>query len=63
MQLSAADIARSGPLVLPAYERPAGVHPPLDTPEYRSTLLRAPKWPRVTLPQGLTEVTGPLLGA
>jgi protocatechuate 3,4-dioxygenase, beta subunit len=52
-----------GGLVLPSYERPAGVHPPLDSQEYRSTLLRAPRRPLVRLPQGLTEVTGPLLGA
>jgi protocatechuate 3,4-dioxygenase beta subunit len=50
-------------LRLPAYERPAGVHPPLDYPGYRSTVLRAPHQPPVPLPQGLTEVTGPLLGA
>jgi len=49
-------------LVLPGYERPRGVHPPLDSPEYRSTALRAPKRPLVPLPQNLTEVTGPLLG-
>jgi protocatechuate 3,4-dioxygenase, beta subunit len=48
----------------PAYDRPpAGTHPRLDTPEYRSTLLRAPRRPPVALPQGLTEITGPLLGA
>jgi protocatechuate 3,4-dioxygenase beta subunit len=48
----------------PTYERPgAGVHPRLATPEYRSTLLRAPRRPPVPLPQGLTEITGPLLGA
>jgi protocatechuate 3,4-dioxygenase, beta subunit len=48
---------------LPGYERPpAGVHPPLDYPEYRSTILRAPKQPLLPLPHGLTEVTGPLLG-
>ena len=52
-----------GALILPGYERPAGVHPPLDTPAYRSTRLRAPRAPLVPLPQGLTEVTGPLLGA
>jgi protocatechuate 3,4-dioxygenase, beta subunit len=45
------------------YERPEGLHPPLDTPEYRSTLLRAPRQPAVRLEQGLTEITGPLLGA
>jgi len=50
-------------LVLPHYEQPAGVHPPLDSPEYRSSQLRAPLRPLVPMPQGLTEVTGPLLGA
>jgi protocatechuate 3,4-dioxygenase beta subunit len=39
------------------------VHPRLATPEYRSTLLRAPRRAPVPLPQGLTEITGPLLGA
>ena len=51
-----------GGLALPSYPRPHGVHPPLASPEYRSSLLRAPKRPLVPLPQGLTEVTGPLLG-
>jgi protocatechuate 3,4-dioxygenase, beta subunit len=66
--MSTAESATTGPagpgvLRLPSYERPAGVHPPLNTPEYRSTLLRAPKRTAIRLPQGLTEVTGPLLGA
>jgi protocatechuate 3,4-dioxygenase, beta subunit len=47
---------------LPAYERPAGVNPPLDYPDYRSTALRAPRQPLLVVPQRLTEVTGPLLG-
>jgi protocatechuate 3,4-dioxygenase, beta subunit len=46
----------------PAYERPAGVNPPLDYPDYRSTALRAPRQPLLGVPQRLTEVTGPLLG-
>ena len=50
-------------LVLPRYASAAGVHPPLDSPEYRSTRLRYPRQPLVPLPQRLTEVTGPLLGA
>jgi protocatechuate 3,4-dioxygenase, beta subunit len=50
-------------LALPRYHSAAGVHPPLDSPGYRSTALRAPRHPLVPLPQGLTEVTGPLLGA
>jgi protocatechuate 3,4-dioxygenase, beta subunit len=50
-------------LALPSYPRPAGVHPPLNTPAYRSSLLRAPKRRPVRLPQGLSEITGPLLGA
>ena len=47
---------------LPAYERPAGVHPPLDFPGYRSTALRHPGKPLVLLPHRLTEITGPVLG-
>jgi protocatechuate 3,4-dioxygenase beta subunit len=56
---------RPGPaaFAVPSYPRPTGVHPPLDTPAYRSTLLRAPKRRPVRLPQRLTEITGPLLGA
>jgi len=38
-----------------------GTHPPLDSPAYRSTRLRAPTRPLVMLPHGLTELTGPLL--
>jgi protocatechuate 3,4-dioxygenase beta subunit len=49
-------------LVLAAYERPVGVHPPLDSPTYRSSQLRAPKQPLVPMPHWLTEVTGPLIG-
>ena len=49
---------------LPRYAAvPAGVHPPLLSPAYASTVARAPRRPLVDLPQRLTEVTGPLLGA
>jgi len=52
---------QQGPL--PHYPATAdGVHPPLLWPDYRSTTARAPSRPLVHLPQGLTEVTGPLLG-
>ncbi len=51
-----------GGLALPSYPPARGVRPPLDSPDYRSSLLRAPHKPLVPLPQGLTEVTGPLLG-
>jgi protocatechuate 3,4-dioxygenase beta subunit len=45
------------------YERePDGIHPPLDSPQYKSTQLRHPKQPLVYLPQQLTELTGPALG-
>jgi len=50
-------------LILPQYQRPTGVHPPLDSPAYRSSQLRAPKQPLVPLPHWLTEITGPLLGS
>jgi glutaconate CoA-transferase, subunit B len=47
---------------VPVYERPAGVHPPLSFPDYRSTGLRAPRRPLTLMPHRLTEITGPLLG-
>ena len=53
----------SGGLVLPRYESAAGVHPPLDSPGYRSSTLRHPGQPLIPLPQRLTEITGPLFGA
>jgi protocatechuate 3,4-dioxygenase beta subunit len=43
------------------FERATGVHPPYDSPGYKSTALRHPTRPLVLLPQGATEVTGPLL--
>lgn len=51
------------PLLLPRYRRdPEGTHPPLNSPEYRSTALRHPRQPLTLLPHRLTEVTGPVLG-
>jgi protocatechuate 3,4-dioxygenase, beta subunit len=41
---------------------PPGTHPEYLTPEYRSTLLRAPDRPLVPLPHSLSEVTGPIYG-
>jgi protocatechuate 3,4-dioxygenase, beta subunit len=49
----------------PFEEPPAGTHPPLDAPAYRSTARRAPSRPLVRLPAGLgdpTELTGPVFG-
>jgi protocatechuate 3,4-dioxygenase, beta subunit len=40
-----------------------GSHPPLDSPAYKSTLLRHPRSPLLHLPQTVTELTGPALGA
>jgi protocatechuate 3,4-dioxygenase beta subunit len=42
-------------------ERDAGLHPPLDFPDYKSTALRHPKEPLVYLPHTVTERTGPQL--
>jgi protocatechuate 3,4-dioxygenase beta subunit len=38
------------------------VHPPLLSPAYRSTLLRAPSQAPILLPHSATELTGPALG-
>jgi protocatechuate 3,4-dioxygenase beta subunit len=48
---------------LPTYRRDhRAADPPALAPGYVSTRLRAPARPLVTVPQTLTEVTGPLLG-
>jgi protocatechuate 3,4-dioxygenase beta subunit len=50
-------------LVVPGYRRDDGAtHPPLLSPGYKSTLLRAPSQAPILLPHTLTEITGPLLG-
>ena len=38
---------------------PSDLHPPNDSPEYHSTLLRCPRQPLVAIPQTLSEITGP----
>ena len=48
---------------VPGFRRDDASHPALATPEYRSTVLRAPRRERLLLPHTPTEVTGPLLGA
>jgi protocatechuate 3,4-dioxygenase beta subunit len=45
-----------------AYQRTATPDPDLDTPAYKSSVLRHPKQPLVYMPQTLTEITGPRLG-
>jgi len=45
------------------YGRPAADDfPPNDSPRYRSTALRHPVQPLVTIPQTLSEITGPVYG-
>ena len=61
--MTASDPLALGELAVPHYRSAAGVHPPLDTPAYGSSRLRAPHQPLLALPQRLTEITGPLLGA
>jgi protocatechuate 3,4-dioxygenase beta subunit len=39
-----------------------GVHPPNDSPDYRSTALRHPQRKPVAIPQTLSEITGPVQG-
>jgi protocatechuate 3,4-dioxygenase, beta subunit len=58
-----ASAAESAPFTLPRYVSASDVHPPLDTPAYQSSRLRAPGQRLIPLPQRLTEITGPLLGA
>ena len=41
---------------------PEDTHPELLTPEYRSTVKRAPAKPLIVLPHTLSEITGPVYG-
>lgn len=41
---------------------PAMSHPPLQCPDYKSTVERAPRKPLVPLPQGATELSAPRFG-
>ena len=41
---------------------PDGTHPAYLSPEYRSTVRRAPDRPLILLPHTLTEITGPVYG-
>jgi len=62
--MTASNMSAAGDkLVLPRYHEVVGIHPPLVSPTYKSSALRAPKQPFAPLPQLLTEITGPLLGA
>jgi protocatechuate 3,4-dioxygenase beta subunit len=57
------DRGLSAPRTVRGYRRDYGrTHPPLLSPDYKSTVLRAPARPLTELPHTLTEVTGPLLG-
>ena len=49
--------------MIQGYARPPeGVHPPLDSPQYASTRLRAPKRAPLRIPPSPSEVTGPIFG-
>jgi protocatechuate 3,4-dioxygenase beta subunit len=48
---------------LPHYASDGESHPPNSSEGYRSSVLRAPHRPLQLIPQHLTEITGPLLGA
>ncbi|EWM12407.1 protocatechuate 3,4-dioxygenase, beta subunit [Kutzneria sp. 744] len=51
------------PVKLPHYASDGESHPPNSSEHYRSSVLRAPHRPLQLIPQHLTEITGPLLGA
>lgn len=61
--LASAPDPQTAPTALAGYQyEDASVHPPLLTPAYASTILRAPTRPPVLLPYTPTELTGPVLG-
>ncbi|PXX60970.1 protocatechuate 3,4-dioxygenase beta subunit [Nocardia tenerifensis] len=47
----------------PGFRRDRDIHPPLNFPDYTSTVLRYPRESLILLPQRLTELTGPVFGS
>src|SRR4051812_43232948 len=43
-------------------QRDRGLHPPAYTPEYKTTVLRSPRFSLWSLQNSLSEVTGPVFG-
>ncbi len=41
-------------------QRDRGQHPPAFTPDYKTTVLRSPRLPLLSLQNSLSEVTGPV---
>ena len=55
---------KQGPNQIPARRAvEPDVHPPPDSPAYRSTEFRHPKQPLIVIPQTLSELSGPVYGA
>ncbi len=44
------------------FQRDRNIHPPALTPAYKSTVLRSPRMPLLSLQNSLSEVTGPVFG-
>lgn len=44
------------------FARDRSVHPPAFTPDYKSSVLRSPRLPLLSLQNSLSEITGPLFG-
>ena len=44
------------------FQRDRSVHPPAFTPDYKTSVLRSPRRPLLSLQNSLSEVTGPLFG-
>jgi protocatechuate 3,4-dioxygenase, beta subunit len=44
------------------FQRDRSIHPPALTPDYKSTVLRSPRLPLLSLQNSLSEVTGPMFG-
>jgi protocatechuate 3,4-dioxygenase, beta subunit len=44
------------------FQRDRSIHPPAFTPQYKSTALRSPRLPLLSLQNSLSEVTGPVFG-
>ena len=42
------------------FQRDRTIHPPAFTPSYKTSVLRSPRLPQLSLQNSLSEVTGPM---
>lgn len=60
--MTAKKLSNSAPETGAFFQRDMGVHPPAFTPGYKTSVLRSPRFAKLSLNNTLSEITGPVFG-